>query len=101
MSTYSSSPYGMEHSRRPSVWTYLGPLLILMAIAGLIGWLAGLWGRPGRLHDPEVTPRAVEPRGKLADDEITTIGIFEKASPSVVYITTLQIDRFSLDQEAV
>jgi len=35
-------------------------------------------------------PRAVTPRGALADEEQTTIEIFQRASPSVVYITTRQ-----------
>lgn len=35
-------------------------------------------------------PRHVTPRGPLAPDEATTVSIFEDASPSVVYITTLQ-----------
>jgi S1-C subfamily serine protease len=35
-------------------------------------------------------PRAVTPRGPLSADERTTIDIFEHASPSVVYITTLK-----------
>ena len=34
--------------------------------------------------------RSVAPRGSLADDEQRTIGIFERSSPSVVYITTVQ-----------
>ncbi|AHF04527.1 2-alkenal reductase [Marichromatium purpuratum 984] len=33
-------------------------------------------------------PRAIEARGELAADERTTIAIFERANPSVVYITT-------------
>lgn len=36
-----------------------------------------------------VQPRAVTPRGELAADEKSTIDIFRRASPSVVYITTL------------
>ena len=36
------------------------------------------------------TPRTVTARGDLAEDEKATIGIFERASPAVVYITTLQ-----------
>ena len=38
----------------------------------------------------EVQPRSVAPRGPLLADERATIDIFERASPSVVYITTLQ-----------
>jgi S1-C subfamily serine protease len=34
-------------------------------------------------------PRAVSPRGPLAADELATVDIFRKLSPSVVFITTL------------
>ncbi|HSG64045.1 MAG TPA: trypsin-like peptidase domain-containing protein [Gammaproteobacteria bacterium] len=44
--------------------------------------------RPVALSEPE--PRPVTPRGPLSPDELTTVRIFESASPSVVYITTLQ-----------
>jgi len=37
-----------------------------------------------------VEPRPIAPRGQLAPDEQRTIDIFQRASPSVVYITTLQ-----------
>ncbi|MES9828164.1 MAG: trypsin-like peptidase domain-containing protein [Candidatus Thiodiazotropha sp.] len=43
-------------------------------------WLAGLTSEP----------RRVTPRGDLASDEQATVEIFQQASPSVVYITTLQ-----------
>ncbi len=35
-------------------------------------------------------PRAVTPRGPLSPEEQRTIGVFERVSPSVVYITTVQ-----------
>jgi S1-C subfamily serine protease len=38
----------------------------------------------------EGAPRAIAARGPLSTEERTTIGIFEDASPSVVYITTVQ-----------
>ena len=53
------------------VWTFL-PLLE--------HWIIGATSEP----------RVVTPRGDLAADEQTTVEIFEQASPSVVYITTVQ-----------
>jgi S1-C subfamily serine protease len=53
------------------VWTFL-PLIEQ--------WFIGLTSEP----------RQVTPRGDLAADEQTTVQIFQRASPSVVYITTLQ-----------
>ncbi|WP_457573771.1 S1C family serine protease [Desulfolithobacter sp.] len=71
-------------------------LLLVIVLIG--GWLIyqGLQ-RPGL--DPNATPRVVVARGDLAEDEKTTIEIFQKASPSVVYITTLAVRRgiFSLN----
>ncbi len=52
-------------------WTFL-PLLE--------HWIVGLTSEP----------RGVTPRGDLAADEQTTVEVFQQASPSVVYITTVQ-----------
>ncbi|MBN1237455.1 MAG: trypsin-like peptidase domain-containing protein [Gammaproteobacteria bacterium] len=39
---------------------------------------------------PSAEPRQAAERGRLSADELTTIDIFESASPSVVFITTVQ-----------
>jgi S1-C subfamily serine protease len=44
---------------------------------------------PAARNEP-AEPRPIAPRGPLAADEQQTIGIFQRASPSVVYITTVQ-----------
>lgn len=49
------------------------------------------------LHDPNTDPRPVTPRGRLAAAEKATIQLFQQASPSVVYITTLRRDIFNLN----
>ena len=65
--------------------------------------LAVVWLAVNRLdtyrYDPDAVPRAITPRGELAQDEQTTIELFRSASPSVVYITTvaLRTDRYSLN----
>ena len=41
----------------------------------------------------KVTPRAVTPRGDLDEDEKATIKLFEETSPSVVFITTINLRR--------
>jgi S1-C subfamily serine protease len=80
-------------------WTaYLWPLLLLLALATVLTWR--FWPQtPWAGLDPNAVPRAVTPRGDLAEDEKTTIAIFRQASPSVVHITTLDVrqDAFSLD----
>jgi S1-C subfamily serine protease len=59
--------------------------LLLMAAIGAANAQA-----PLRQISGAEQQRSVAPRGALADEERTTIGIFERASPSVVYITTVQ-----------
>jgi len=58
-------------------------ILMLLLAAGL----AGYWLRPW-LAAPPPEPRVVTPRGDLAADEKSTIELFRKAAPSVVYIST-------------
>jgi 2-alkenal reductase len=59
----------------------IGGLAIVIIVA-LFQHLTG----PGRRIDSR--PRTVEPRGELANFEKATIDIFDRASPSVVYIFT-------------
>ncbi|MEM6470150.1 MAG: trypsin-like peptidase domain-containing protein [Planctomycetota bacterium] len=59
-------------------------LLILLAVFFVAPRLISLirWG-PGIAE-----PRAITPRGDLADFEKTTVELFQNSSPSVVYLTT-------------
>ncbi|MDH5299686.1 MAG: S1C family serine protease, partial [Desulfobulbaceae bacterium] len=65
--------------------------------------LAGLWWvyfRPARVAlSPEAASRPVTARGDLAADERNTIDLFRATSPSVVYITNIELRRnlFSLN----
>ena len=61
-------------------------LLIAVAVGALVGIGIYRFAGPGR---PAVESREVTPRGSLAADEQSTIDLFKAASPSVVYITTL------------
>ncbi len=58
--------------------------LIVVLVLYLLPWIDTL-----RLRF-EAEPRAVTARGELAEEEKTTIEIFRRTSPSVVYITTLK-----------
>ncbi len=63
-------------------------LVLLAAVLVLLAVLA--WPLVDRLLvSLTAEPRAVTARGDLAADEQSTIALFEAASPSVVYITTL------------
>lgn len=63
------------------LWLLLGILLLWVAQPVWVPWLKG---------GSATVPRPVIARGDLAQDEQTTIDIFDKNSPSVVYITTVE-----------
>ncbi|MBI5664773.1 MAG: trypsin-like peptidase domain-containing protein [Nitrospirae bacterium] len=70
-------------------------VLVLLAAAG-IWWY---WFQPKPAYDPKAKPRAVTARGDLAEDEKNTIELFDTVSPSVTYITSIELRRniFSLN----
>jgi S1-C subfamily serine protease len=78
-------------SRKFSPWLILGIILI-----GL-WWISDRWDRPR--YDKKAEPRVVAARGNLAEDEKNTIDVFQEISPSVVYITSIEVRRslFSLN----
>jgi S1-C subfamily serine protease len=82
-----------QSPRRSTFWL----LLALLALLAAMLWR--FWPQGAVGVDADAEPRAVTPRGNLAEEEKTTIAIFRQASPSVVHITTLaqRRDFFSLD----
>src|SRR5437016_6767401 len=90
---------------RPSPWSFLGPLLVLLCVVCVLAWLVGGWGRRGgdAGNNPHAEPRTVAARGDLAADEKATIELFKQASPGVVFITSLSAvrDRFSLNVQEI
>jgi len=72
--------------------------VLLYVLVGVVGWLAYQTLQPALLN-PNAGPRPVVARGDLAGDERTTIDVFKKAAPSVVYITSIAVRRnlFSLN----
>jgi S1-C subfamily serine protease len=70
-------------------------IALLVAVAALLVWKFAVPSN-GSLVDPNAQPRLVAPRGDLAPEEIATIEIFERCSPSVVFIrnVAVQVDRF-------
>ena len=69
---------------------------VLLAL--ILGALLGGWFVPRiirSLAPVDATPREVTPRGALAVDETSVIDMFERAAPSVVFITTLATRRTS------
>jgi S1-C subfamily serine protease len=77
---------------------YFWPALTLAVLALFFAkesWLGG-----ASLNDPKAAARAVTPRGDLMAEEKSTIALFKQASPAVVNITVLGVERdlFSLKE---
>ncbi|MEO8055916.1 MAG: trypsin-like peptidase domain-containing protein [Acidobacteriota bacterium] len=74
-----------------------GPVLLPALLGLLAGWLvftlmqrpSGGAKAPARVKGAPADARPVAARGDLASDEKATIELFERCSPSVVYITSL------------
>jgi S1-C subfamily serine protease len=67
---------------------------LIVLLLGLVGVLVYRQVfRLSPLFSPGAQSRTVTPRGDFAEDEKTTIELFEKVSPSVVHITTEAIHR--------
>jgi S1-C subfamily serine protease len=68
-------------------------------------WLAALFliAAPGLALAKQPQPRAVTPRGPLPADEQAQVDLFRRASPSVVFITTLDrvVNLFSMNVREV
>lgn len=77
-------------------------MLLLVLVAIVIVFQTSLWFS-GFYRGPNGQPRAITPRGDLAQEEQTTIELFQEVSPSVVYITSLTVQRnwFSLRATAI
>jgi S1-C subfamily serine protease len=78
----------VPHERRAIGRTWL-PFVLGMVAAFLALLLLGGWPRLVRRDSTPATPLPITPRGDLAEDEKSTIELFRRASPSVVFITTL------------
>lgn len=80
-----------EFNLRPRLKVYFWCALALAMIAFFFskqGWLNG-----AAINDPRAVPRAVSPRGELMAGEKSTITLFKQASPAVVNITALGVER--------
>ena len=76
---------------RRSIWTYLTVVVAFAALGVVL--LRDSWVDSASLNDPRATPRAVTPRGELSGDEKSTIALFRQASPAVVNITAIGVQR--------
>jgi S1-C subfamily serine protease len=76
---------------RKSFWTYVWAVVALAALTALFAkqsWVGG-----AVVNDRRATPRPVIARGELAPQEKSTVTLFRQASPSVVHITAIAVQR--------
>ena len=76
---------------RRSVWTHLAVVVVSAALGTVL--LRDSWVGSASLNDPRAAPRAVTARGELLNDEKSTIALFRQASPAVVNITAIGVQR--------
>jgi S1-C subfamily serine protease len=75
----------------PSHWMLLGVAISIALLTFILGRQP--WVDSATLNDPKAAPRAVSRRGELWPDEKSTIGLFRQASPAVVNITAIGVQR--------
>jgi S1-C subfamily serine protease len=88
-------PYAPPPRTRQSIATYLWPLLVMLLIAAVVVWRFWPVGAPSGHTNPSAELRVVSPRGELADDEKSVIRLYQQASPSVVHVTSSNLQRDS------
>ncbi|HTU89381.1 MAG TPA: trypsin-like peptidase domain-containing protein [Gemmataceae bacterium] len=94
----SPPAHSPRRPKRSIVPPWLTPLLTVLLLSGLLLLGTLLW-REYKAHQEADArniygvPRAIEPRGQLADVEKTNIAIYKKAKPSVVHITSMGLER--------
>ncbi len=71
------------------IWITLAAVLLITLIRGVPDFFSADYFLPGEKRE-FAEPRIVEARGNLAEDEQSTITLFENSRDSVVFITTRQ-----------
>ena len=94
---YLPAPPSPGPSRRPSplLPILLGLLAVYIVFRLLQGGIPNPFAR--RPSGPAAAPRPVTARGDLSSEEKATIELFQRSSPSVVYVTTLARARSFFD----
>uniref|UniRef100_UPI0040572468 S1C family serine protease n=1 Tax=Candidatus Electrothrix sp. TaxID=2170559 RepID=UPI0040572468 len=76
-----------------SLFRSRNPLPLLLALCALLYLLFHTLHPDTTRIDRRAEPKPITARGDLADDEKNTIAVFREVSPSVVYITTIELQR--------
>ena len=79
-----------SHRARPSLSVYGWAAALCLLV---FGFVKQSWVDSASLNDPRAISRAVVPRGELTSGEKSTIALFRQASPSVVHITAIAVQR--------
>ncbi len=80
-----------QATQRPRFWTYFWAAVALSLLAALFARQS--WLGSASLNDPRAAPRNIAARGELSAGEKSTIALFREASPSVVHITAIAVQR--------
>ena len=80
-----------SHRARPSLSVYGWAAAALCLL--VFGFVKQSWVDSASLNDPRAISRAVVPRGELTSGEKSTIALFRQASPAVVHITAIAVQR--------
>jgi S1-C subfamily serine protease len=78
---------GRQGSTKLYLWAAFAVFALFVVVA------RQSWVGSASLNDPRAAPRAVTPRGDLSQGEKSIIALFRQASPSVVHITTISVQR--------
>jgi S1-C subfamily serine protease len=74
-----------------SIWIYGWAVAALSLLVFV--FVKQSWVDSATLNDPRATIRTVSPRGELTPGEKSTIALFRQASPSVLHITAISVQR--------
>lgn len=92
--TSSSGPPEAANPRssQPNPVAFLRLFLYCLVAAFFGAWVISYWTTSDKRPalNPDAEPRTITPRGDLAEEEKSTIELFENSAPSVIFITTSQ-----------
>jgi S1-C subfamily serine protease len=80
-----------QNEPRPRMKTVAWATIVCAALVMLFAKQS--WLGSASLNDPRAAPRSIAARGELSAGEKSTIAVFREASPSVVHITAIAVQR--------
>ena len=83
----------MSDVKTTSTRRYIRVGLLCAAFLFIVLFARQTWLGSASLNDPRAAPRTVTARGELFADERSTINLFRQASPAVVNITAIGVER--------